>query len=411
MKRSEPVLVSFFVVLGSLFGAMFTIVAAREMNLDQYALLASSLFQLGIIGLVAGTLQNVSSFDASHYSENQIHASLLRDKRMNLVFWTLFFCSLFTVLLLLCLELAGLISMESAIRFSGVAMYAPAAGLIALAYGRLQGIGKMIYVAGLSAFGGALKILSLFAIVEFSVSATSVVWAVTFTGYVVSIIAFIPSRKLGAVAPVANNVHAVEIAVLGLLYWTATGVDLFFLNFALGGEESGQYAVIATICRFGLIPTIYFGQRSFPTLIHNFSQGLENQQVILRTVKVGTVFISACVFATFLIGDTIFTILLGRTVEGYGHFATLYLLSLIPLCFAFPHMQLSLVSTSRWKMIAIATLLAITSAFVIVLAKTPLQLLLIQTVNNFILAFVLRRRKTAKYQNFTSSQEVRSEVT
>jgi O-antigen/teichoic acid export membrane protein len=410
VKRSEPVLVSFFVVLGSLFGAMFTIVAAREMDVDQYALLASSLFQLGIIGLVAGTLQNVSSFDASHYSTKQIYASLLKDKRINTVFWTLFFCSLCTLLLLLCLESAGLILMESAIRFSAVAMYAPAAGLIALAYGRLQGIGKMIYVAGLSAFGAALKILSLSATVEFSVSATSVIWAVTLSGYLVAIIAFIPSRKLGAVAPVANNVHAVEIAVLGLLYWTASGVDLFFLNFALGGEEAGQYAVIATICRFGLIPTIYFGQKSFPTLIHNFSLGLENQQVILRTAKVGIIFISAGAFATFLIGDTIFTLLLGRAVEGYSLFATLYLLSLIPLCFAFPQMQLSLVSTSSRQMISIATLLAITSAFVIVLAKTPLQLLLIQTVNNFILAFVLRSRKNAKYQNFISSQEVRSEV-
>lgn len=393
MAKSEVALVGIFTLAGNLLGLAFTLVTARVLSLEQYALFASTLFLFGIVGLTTGTLQNISAFDVASQAKGEDQSLIRKDQRLLSTLKISASISACTGLSLFLLATNDVIRDEPAIRYASIAFYLPAAALVGVALGRMQGGGQMVKVTGYSFLGTVVKFVALSFTKFTTATAASIAWSMALSTYFFAAVALWSTRSIGAVKISALRRHTMQIGALGVLFWLGTGIDLLFLNFALSGEEAGKYGIVANICRLALIPALYLSQKSFSRIVIANSKNESVAKLMFAVAKTGAALVLLSALGMLLIGDRFFEFVRGETSVGYGLLAATYLMCLAPLTVALPVLQKDLASPNNRLIYLLLGVVIIGSVLVVVIPETSIELLLcLGSLNVLITGIMLRSR-------------------
>lgn len=393
MAKSEVAYVGMFTIAGNLLGLAFTLVTTRVLSLDQYALFASTLFLFGIVGLITGSLQNLSAFDVASQPMDEQSNLLRNDPRLKMTIKISVAVSASLALALFVLATNDVIRDEPAIRYASIAIYLPAAALIGIALGRMQGRGEMVKVTGYSFLGTLLKLVALISTKFTAATAATIAWSLAISSYMFAALALWSTRSIGAVKISALRRHTIQIGALGILFWLGTGIDLLFLNFALSGDEAGEYGIVANICRLSLIPALYLSQKSFSRIVVANAKNESVAKLMFSVAKTGAILVLLSALGMLLVGDLFFEIVRGESSTGYGAVAAIYLMCLAPLTAALPVLQKDLASPNN-RLIYILLVIVITgSALVVTIPDTKYELLLcLGSLNVLITGIMLRSR-------------------
>jgi O-antigen/teichoic acid export membrane protein len=393
VAKREVAYVGFFTLAGNLLGLAFTLVTARVLSLEQYALFASTLFLFGIVGLTTGTLQSVSAFDVASQAKSEYQGLIRQDPRLLLTLKISAGISASLGIALFLLAANEIIRDEPAIRYASIAFYLPAAALVGIALGRMQGRGEMVKLTGYSFLGTLVKLLALISTKFTTATAASIAWSIAISTYIFAALALFSTRGIGAVKISALRRHTMQIGALGVLFWLGTGIDLLFLNFALSGEEAGKYGIVANICRLSLIPALYLSQKSFSRIIVAHSKNESVAKLMFSVAKTGAALVLLAATGMMLIGDRFFEIVRGESSAGYGTLAAAYLLCLAPLTVALPVLQKDLARPNNRLIYLLLVVVILGSALVVTIPETTNELLFFLGFLNVLITGIMLRNR------------------
>jgi hypothetical protein len=216
-----------------------------------------------------------------------------------------------------------------------VIVFAPAAFAMSLYVGIGISIGKINSILILTLYVSVFKILSIFV---YKLPENGLLGFLCILSILPYLTVFLASKKVAKLKNfyvVRNVKNTLNLGVLGFIFWVGTGLDVVLIRFVLNSNESGAYMISATVGRTVLFVYLYFVQSQYPIMSLSTSDW-KPWRLYMNGILI--ICLSAVFIKTF--GSIIATNVFAKNLPTFSDFTFLYIMSLVPLVYVFPQLQL-----------------------------------------------------------------------
>jgi hypothetical protein len=228
-----------------------------------------------------------------------------------------------------------LLLLPDKIPYLSVLVFIPAAFALSIYIGIAVSIGKINLVLKLTLFVSLIKILFLMITQLNQAQTWQFLFLLSTLPYFSLIFAEKKILRIKRFYVTKNLRSAINLSFLGFVFWVGTGLDAILVRFVFNSSEAGVYMISATIGRTVLFVYLYFVQSEYPRM--TFDKPYRNlKKLYLNGISL---LVSSAVFL-ILFGNTIAVNLLDKNLPTFASFTSLYILSLSPLVYVLPQLQL-----------------------------------------------------------------------
>ncbi len=312
------VLLSIAVFFANVSNYLFQVMAGRLLGPDEYGLLSSVFTLVAIVGVSASSLQAATAKGEAIRREGLLEHTvpevngLIRDPLVRLAFGAGLALGIGVLVLS---PLLGRFFHSSTGPVLGFAALVPSLGVLAVVYGRLQGLQRFVSFSVLS-LGLAVGKLGLGALaIEIDLGVTGVIFVLAGLGFVGALTGLVLTRH-AAILPMTEVGNDVARALIAFtFFWTLLSIDTVVARHWFSADDAGQYAAAAVIGKGILWLPDVVALVVFPQLATAVRAGTDSRRLLGQAVVLAASLCLAGCFALWAVGPFVFRHLYGTGYE------------------------------------------------------------------------------------------------